>query len=89
MKLKAKFCEFGNLHDDLVKDRIVCGIENKDIWELLLQDPELMLKTAIDKWWAIEISQIQESDPRIRFKNQIQESDPKKHKWELLILAAT
>lgn len=31
MNLKAKFCEFGNLQDGLVKDRVVCGIQNEDI----------------------------------------------------------
>ena len=56
IKLKAKDCEFGNLTDSLVKDRIVCGIINKDIREQFLQDADLTLKKAIDKCRAIEAS---------------------------------
>lgn len=50
IKLKAKDCAFGNPQNNLVKDRIVCGIQNKYTQDLLFQNCELMLKTAIDKF---------------------------------------
>ena len=45
---KAKTCEFGTLQDSLIKDRIVCGIDDKSIRERLLRDSDLTLEKAID-----------------------------------------
>ena len=59
IKLKARDCEFGELKDSLIRDRIVCGIHGKGTREKLLQDSELTLKKATDKCRAIEASATQ------------------------------
>ena len=48
LRNKAKTCEFGTLQDSLIKDRIVCGIDDKSIRERLLRDSDLTLEKAID-----------------------------------------
>lgn len=47
MKIKAKNCHFGDLTDELVCDRIVCGISNDSIRKTLLRDSHLTLAKAI------------------------------------------
>ena len=56
LRNKAKTCEFGTLQDSLIKDRIVCGIDDKSIRERLLRDNDLTLKRAIDIVRAAETS---------------------------------
>ena len=41
---KAKSCEFENLHDSLIRDRIVCGIDCKQTQERLLRNSDLTLE---------------------------------------------
>ena len=43
----AKYCEFGVLKDQLIRDRIVVGLKNKKLSEKLQLDPELTLQKAI------------------------------------------
>nr|XP_042908526.1 uncharacterized protein K02A2.6-like [Parasteatoda tepidariorum] len=45
----ADKCEYGNLHDELLRDRIVVGIKDQTLSEKLQLDSELTLQTAIDK----------------------------------------
>ncbi|CAH3165904.1 unnamed protein product [Pocillopora meandrina] len=44
----AKTCNFGSLHDSLVRDRIVFGIQSKHMRQKLLQEHKLTLKKCID-----------------------------------------
>lgn len=44
----AENCEFQNLKDELIRDRIVVGMQNVKVSEQLQLKPDLTLKTAID-----------------------------------------
>ena len=59
LRMKSKTCEFENLHDSLIKDRIVCGIDNNSIRERLLRNNELTLEVAINTVRAAETSKTQ------------------------------
>lgn len=59
LKNKAKDCEFGNLHNSLVKDHIVCGIINDQVRGRLLREADLSLEKAIDICRASEITTTQ------------------------------
>ena len=48
LRTKAKTCEFGTLRDSLIRDRIVCGIDNKNIRQQLLCNNKLTLEAAIN-----------------------------------------
>lgn len=52
----AKDCEFGELKESLIKDRIVCGLRDKELTMRLLRQDNLDLKTAIDMAKAHEDS---------------------------------
>lgn len=47
LRIKAKSCQFGELTDELICDRIVCGINNESLRKVLLRDSELTLTKAI------------------------------------------
>ena len=59
LRMKAKTCEFGTLHDSLIKDRIVCGLDSKSVRERLLRNNELTLELAINTVRAAETSKTQ------------------------------
>lgn len=46
-RLQAKKCQFGNLTDELLRDRITVGISNDDVRKKLLGDPTIDLEKAI------------------------------------------
>ena len=56
LHMKVKTCEFGTLHDSLIKDRIVCAIDNNSVREWLLRNTELTLEVAINTVRATETS---------------------------------
>ena len=45
----AKHCKYGTLKDELIRDRIVVGIKDSDLSEILQMDPDLTLQIAMDK----------------------------------------
>ena len=45
----AEHCEFGTLKDQLIRDRIVVGLRNKQLSEKLQLDPDLTLEKAMVK----------------------------------------
>lgn len=47
LKIKAKCCHFGDLTDELLSDRIVCGVISDTLRKALLRDSELTLAKAI------------------------------------------
>ncbi|CAJ1049307.1 uncharacterized protein K02A2.6-like [Xyrichtys novacula] len=59
LKSKAKDCEFGDLHDSLVRDRIVCGITNDQVRGRLLREADLTLEKAVDICRASELTNTQ------------------------------
>lgn len=38
LRIKAKSCKFGNLYEELIRDRLVCGISNDNLRKVLLRD---------------------------------------------------
>ena len=56
LKLLAKDCEYGNLTNDLVKDRIICGVYSKEVREKLLQEADLTLVKVTEILRAVEMS---------------------------------
>ncbi|UYV63925.1 hypothetical protein LAZ67_2006034, partial [Cordylochernes scorpioides] len=73
VKLQAKKCKFDQMEDELIKDRIVVGIQNNDVREKLLSDPDLNITKAIQICVAAENANTQlreikdrkESEPSI------------------------
>lgn len=57
LKNKAKDCEFGLLTDSLIRDRIVCGVDNAHVRARLLREPDLTLNKAVDICRANEATQ--------------------------------
>ncbi|XP_068713285.1 uncharacterized protein [Montipora foliosa] len=56
LRNKASRCEFAELKDGLIRDRIVCGENNDTVRAPLLRESELSLETCIDICRAAEIS---------------------------------
>lgn len=48
LRNKAKTCRFGDLTDELIRDRHVCGVTNDGMRKILLKDSELTLAKAIE-----------------------------------------
>ena len=48
LKTKPQTCEFGELKDSLIRDRIVCGIHCDKTGSRLLREPDLTLQKAVD-----------------------------------------
>ncbi|KAK7111890.1 hypothetical protein V1264_011443 [Littorina saxatilis] len=59
LKLKAKSCEFGQLKDSLIKDRLVGGILSDQVRGRLLREADLTLKKAEDICRAAEATEAQ------------------------------
>ena len=59
LRTKASTCEFGELCESLIRDRIVCGIVCDTMREKLLQKTYLSLQKAIDMCRASEFSKRQ------------------------------
>ena len=47
IKNQAASCEFGDLKDQLIRDRVVVGIKNKSVQERMLREKDLDLNKAI------------------------------------------
>ena len=48
LRAMAATCNFGNLRDELIRDKIVCGISNIAVQQKLLQEPKLTLNRCLD-----------------------------------------
>ena len=59
LRTRASTCEFGELCESLIRDRIVCGISCNTLREKLLQETDLDLQKAIDMCRASEFSKRQ------------------------------
>lgn len=47
LRIKAKTCNFGTLQEELIKDRLVCGIKDDNLRKILLRDSGLTLPKAV------------------------------------------
>ena len=52
-------CEYGVLQDDLIRDRIVCGIHDENVRKRLLQEANLTLAKCVTTCKAAEVSEHQ------------------------------
>ncbi|XP_063619124.1 uncharacterized protein LOC134791960 [Cydia splendana] len=59
LKRLAKTCEFGDLNDDLIKDRLICGLTEDALRERLLRECDLTLTKAMDISRIAEMSRAQ------------------------------
>ncbi|PIK45343.1 hypothetical protein BSL78_17808 [Apostichopus japonicus] len=59
LRNKSATCEFGDLNDSLIRDRIVCGIRSDSLRERMLREPDIKLDTAINMCRAAEVSKTQ------------------------------
>ena len=59
LRALAATCAFGALNDELIRDRIVCGIHNNAARRKLLQEPTLSLSRCIDLCRATETTAAQ------------------------------
>ena len=63
----TEHCEFGTTLDEMLRDRLVCGVRDIRIQRRLLAEPKLTLKRSLDLALAIEaaekdVSEIQKGD---------------------------
>ena len=56
LRILSKSCEFGDLTDSLIKDRLVCGVKQDTVRSRLLWETDLTLQKAIDICRAAETS---------------------------------
>ena len=56
LKTLAMTCNFGELQDSLIRDRIVCGVKDTHLRERLLRTQELTLDKAIEIVRAVEVT---------------------------------
>lgn len=54
LRALSQTCDYGDLQDQLIRDRIVCGIRENSIRKKLLQEADLTLKRCIDICRAAE-----------------------------------
>ncbi|CAB4030206.1 PREDICTED: uncharacterized protein LOC106613174 [Paramuricea clavata] len=54
LRRMTKHCKFGTSLDDMIRDRLVCGINNEKIQRRLLAEPELTYKKAVELSLAME-----------------------------------
>ncbi|XP_073966944.1 uncharacterized protein, partial [Choristoneura fumiferana] len=64
----AQSCEFGELYDGLIKDRLICGVTSAAIRERLLREDDLTLNKALELCRAAIVSRMYSEDIR-REKN--------------------
>ncbi|XP_060073561.1 uncharacterized protein K02A2.6-like [Ylistrum balloti] len=57
LRIIAKNCKFGTLEDEMLRDRIVCGVFSEKVKERLLRDNQLTLERAVTACRASEESQ--------------------------------
>ena len=58
LREKAATCEYGQLKDELIRDKIVLGIANESTRRRLLRGRDLTLITAIEICRAAELTEI-------------------------------
>ncbi|XP_072948719.1 uncharacterized protein [Epargyreus clarus] len=56
LRLLSQQCEFGDSHENLIRNKIVCGIVNNKVRDRLLRTDELTLSKAIQICQAAEIT---------------------------------
>ena len=65
----AEYCDYGNLKDEMIRDRIVVGLQDSKLSEKLQLDPELSLAKAINHARQSEAVKKQQNVLRNDFKD--------------------
>ena len=78
----SEHCNFGNTLDDMLRDRIVCGISDARLQRRLLAEPELTLKRALELAQAQESAeqgaqQLQQQQPTSEQLNKLMNAVPR------------
>ena len=60
----ARYCNYGNLHEEMIRDRIVVGIRDNKLSQKMQLEPELTLKKAIDL--ARQCESVKKQQPTVR-----------------------
>ncbi|KAL9952873.1 hypothetical protein ACROYT_G040197 [Oculina patagonica] len=55
----ARNCEFGELHDSIIRDRIMCGIRSNKVRKRLTREKDLNLEQAVEMCKSSEITENQ------------------------------
>jgi hypothetical protein len=56
LKILASTCNYGALHDSLIRDRLICGINDSNLREKLLRVADLDLQKCLEICRAAELS---------------------------------
>ena len=86
LKLKAKSCEFAQLQESLIRDRVVCGNTSKTLRERLLREDDISLEKAAQLCLAaettkVQIKQMHEEDHNAQaFARESKDIDAVRHK---------
>lgn len=59
LRAMVRTCNYGDMTDDLLKDRLVCGIRDDGVRKTLLQKRQLTLAVCIDACRAAEVATTQ------------------------------
>lgn len=62
LKIKARNCKFGDLHDEMIRDRIVCGTNSEHLRARLLRQGDTSLDKVLELCRAHEASEAQMKD---------------------------
>ena len=87
LRALAETCDFGALKDQLIRDRIVCGVRDNAVRRKLLQESKLTLEKCVDICRAAEATsaQLKEMAPSQQQQNHASEVDlvTKGDSWKL------
>ena len=85
LRALAETCEFGTLKDHLIRDRIVCGVQENAVRRKLLQESGLTLSKCVDICRAAEATsaQLKEMAPSQQSSevDLVAKAEPKKPNW--------
>ena len=74
----SEFCEFGDMLDEMIRDHLVCGINDKKIQQKLLTEPELTLAKTMQMAQVSELA-----------KQDVTELNKGHHKLQVVQLPVT
>ena len=60
----ARYCNYGNLHEEMIHDRIVVGIHDNNLFQKMQLEPDLTLKKAIEL--ARQSESVKKQQPTVR-----------------------
>ena len=66
----ARYCNYGNLHEEMIRDRIVVGIYDNKLSQRMQLEPDLTLKKAIEL--ARQNESVKKQQPTVRGPNKEQ-----------------